>query len=111
MVADGGAYGSRQQMEALQSGAPMQGGGGGSTPTPAPIPLDAPTQNPNEPITAGADAGAGLSAAAAGIQNDQQVSNEQIAPLLASLEMIANLPGSNVETRTLVRNLKARLGQ
>ena len=108
MLASGGPYGSRQDMAAIQSGAPLQGGGG-STPAPAPVPFDAPTQAPNEPITAGADMGAGINAAAAGIRSDREVSNEQLRPFLRSLELLANLPGSNAETRSLVRNLKARL--
>lgn len=108
MIAPGGPYGSRSQMQAIQSGAPLAGGGG-ATPTATPIPLDAPSQNPNEPVTAGADAGAGIDAAAAGIRSDQQITNEQLAPFIRSLEVIANLPGSNPETRSFVRSLKARL--
>lgn len=108
MIAPGNGYGERAAMEAIQSGAPLAGGGG-ATPSPTPIPLDAPTANPGEPITAGADAGPGISASAAGINSDQQVTNEQLRPLLRSLELVANLPGSNAETRTFVRNLKARL--
>lgn len=96
-------------MEAIQSGAAMQGGGGGATPAANLIPLDAPTANPDEPVTAGADLGAGPSAFQAGIMSDTEVSNEQLRPLVRGLELIANLPGSNAETRALVRNLKARL--
>lgn len=107
-VAPGGEYGSRQEMEAIQSGSPMQGGGG--APAPSLTPLSAPTANPGEPVTAGADAGPGMGPQAAGIQSDQQVSNEQLRPLLRSLELVANLPGSNSETRSWVRQLKARLG-
>lgn len=81
----------------------------GSTPAPTPIPLDAPSQNPNEPVTAGADAGAGIDAAAAGIRSDKETTDEQLRPFLRSLETIANLPGSNAETRSFVRTLKARL--
>ena len=110
MLASGGPYGSRQEMQSIQQGAALQGGGGAPTPAAAaPIPFDAPTANPNEPVTAGADAGAGINAQAAGIRDDQQASNEQLRPLLRSLEVIANLPGSNAETRSFVRNLKARL--
>lgn len=106
-IAPGNGYGERKEMLGLQADAPMAGGGGMS---PAMLPpIGAPTARPDEPVTAGADAGAGLGMAAAGIQNDQQVTNEQLRPLLASLELVANLPGSNPETRTFVRNLKARL--
>lgn len=112
MVASGGPYGSRAEMEAIQSGAPLRGGGAGpATAGPTPVPLDAPTANPNEPVTAGADRGPGIGAAAAGIRSDEEVSNEQLRPLLRSLELVANLPGSNAETRSLVRNLKARLSR
>lgn len=112
MVASGGPYGSRAEMEALQSASPLQGGGGAApTPGPTPVPLDAPTQNPNEPVTAGADAGPGIGAFAAGIKSDRDVSDEQLRPLVRSLELIANLPGSNAETRSFVRNLKARLSR
>ena len=112
MVASGGPYGSGAEMESIQQGAPLRGGGAGpATAGPTPVPLDAPTANPNEPVTAGADRGPGIGAAAAGIRSDEEVSNEQLRPLLRSLELVANLPGSNAETRSLVRNLKARLSR
>lgn len=103
MVAPGGPYGSRQEMLGLQSSAPMAGGGA-SLPA-----LDAPTARPGEPVTAGADAGPGIGMSAAGIQTEAQITDEQLRPLLRSLETVANLPGSNPETRSFVRNLKARL--
>jgi hypothetical protein len=106
MVAPGGAYGERSEMQSIQGGAAMQG----TTPAPALTPLGAPTADPSEPITAGADLGPGVGPQADGIQSDQQVTNEQLRPLLRSLELVANLPGSNAETRTFVRQLKARLG-
>lgn len=102
MVAPGGAYGERQQMEQIQGGAPMRGRE--SLPG-----LGDPTSRPSEPVTAGAPVGAGIGPQAAGIPDDQQVTNEQLRPVLRSLELIANLPGSNPETRSFVRNLKARL--
>ena len=46
---------------------------------------------------------------AAGIKTDQQVSDEKLRPLLYGLELLANSPNSNPETRAFVRNLKARL--
>lgn len=106
-VAPGGEYGSRQEMEAIQGAADMQGGGG-STPPPA-IPLGAASQSPEEPLTAGADAGAGLGMQAAGIATDQEATLDQLAPMLRSLEMAANLPSATPETRSYVRALKARL--
>lgn len=107
-VAAGGAYGDRKAMMDMQSGAPMQGGGGGITRDMLPALTD-PTARPDEPVTAGADAGAGISALSAGIQSDKQITDEKLRVLLRSMELLANQPGSNPETRTVVRNLKARL--
>lgn len=104
MLADGGPYGSRKDMAAIQGGAPLAGVTRDMLP-----PLDAPTARPNEPITSGAGEGPGLSPEAAGISSDAQLTDEQLRPLLRSLELMANLPGSNPETRSFVRNLKARL--
>jgi hypothetical protein len=106
MVASGGPYGSRQEMEGIQGGAAMQG----TAPAPRPAPLDAPTANPAEPVTAGAALGPGIGPEAAGIASDRESTNEQLRPLLNSLELIANLPGSTAETRSYIRLLKARLG-
>lgn len=95
-------------MQQLQSGADMRGG----SPTPAAaslIPFDAPTQSPGEPVTAGSPLGAGIGPQAAGIMDDQQATMEQMAPLLRSLELAANMPGATAETRAYVRALKARL--
>lgn len=110
-VAPGGEYGSRKEMEGIQSGAPMQGGGGNPmlNQGPPPVPIGAPG-DASIPITAGADAGPGIGALAAGIRDEAQVSDEQLRPFLRSLEVVANLPGSNVETRQFVRKLRARLG-
>lgn len=99
-----GSYGDSLDMQQLQGGAQMSG------PTPSGIPLDAPTQSPGEPVTAGAPLGPGIGPQAAGIQDDQTASLEQLRPLLRSLELVANLPGSTQETRSFVRTLRARLG-
>lgn len=111
MVAPGGEYGSRKEMEAIQGSAPMQGGGGRTTPPPAPTPLDAPSARPGEPITAGADAGPGHGAQAAGIRTTLEGDLAAMKPVAYSLEMIANMPGSNPSTRAYVRRLKAQLGE
>lgn len=111
-VAGGGEYGERAEMMDLQSGAAMQGGGGGPAPGPSRdqlTPLGAPSGRPDEPVTAGADAGAGIGARAAGILGEKEITDQKLRPLMHSLEVMANLPGSNAETRALVRNLKARL--
>lgn len=110
-VAPGGEYGSRKDMEQIQSGARMQGGGGQLPPPPPVTPLDAPSEMPDVPVTDGADAGPGLDSRAAGIRGEKEISDEQLRPLLYSLELMANLPGSNQETRQFVRALKARLAE
>jgi hypothetical protein len=94
-------------MEAIQGGADMQGGGG--NPAANLIPFGSPTQNPGEPVTAGADLGAGMGPAAAGISSDSTATLEQMAPLLRSLKMVANLPNSTPETVSFVRALEAKL--
>lgn len=109
-VAPGGEYGSRQEMEQLQSGAEMQGGGG-AAPLPQPTPLTAPTERPDEPITAGAALGPGVGPEAAGILSDEQATIEQLRPLLFSMETAANLPGSNPQFRSFVRKFRARAAQ
>lgn len=111
-VAPGGAYGERAEMEGLQSSAPMaQSGSPSAPPAPRPTPLGAPTARPDEPITAGVPVGPGVGPQAAGILDDREMTNEKLRPLLASLNAIANLPGSNPETRTFVRLLRARLSE
>ena len=109
MVASGGAYGDRKEMLDIQGGAPMAGGG--TTPPPSAIPFDAPTNNPGEPVTAGAALGPGIGPEAAGIKDDEQATAEQMRPYLRSLERVANLPGSNAQTRAYVRMLRARLSE
>lgn len=111
MVANGGPYGSRQEMESIQGGAPMQGAPAGPSAADlrALMPLSGPTANPNEPITAGADAGPGLGSVAAGITNDNDATLDQLRPLVHSLEKMANLPTATPQTRAFVRALKARL--
>ena len=106
MVASGGAYGDRKDMLDIQGGAPLAGGGRLTAGLPS---LDAPSARPDEPITAGVPVGPGVGPEAAGIQSDTQITNEQLRPLVRSLELLANLPSSNPETRSFVRSLKARL--
>jgi hypothetical protein len=108
MVANGGPYGSRQEMEGIQSGAPMQGTPAGPSPTDM-IPFDAPTANPSEPVTAGAALGPGMGPEAAGITSDSDATLAQLKPLIRSFEMMANLPSATPETRAWVRALKARV--
>lgn len=110
MVAPGGPYGSRQDMMALQQGAPMQGGG-----TPPPPPLDAPTSRPNEPVTAGADAGAGIGMAAAGIRSTpaatqiDDATRERLIGALPVLMWLASQPKASEQTRQFVRQVRGDL--
>src|SRR5690242_16800121 len=90
MVASGGAYGDRQEMESIQGGAPMAAAPG----TPRPPALTEPTAYPEEPITAGAAMGPGMGPQAAGIKSDYDITNDKLRPLVHSLELIANLPQS-----------------
>lgn len=105
MVASGGAYGDRTEMESIQSGAEMAQAPG----TPRPPGILDPTARPDEPITAGVPVGPGMGPQAAGIKSDFDITNDKLRPLVHSLEIIANLPQSNPETRAYVRALKARL--
>lgn len=105
MVAPGGEYGSRQEMESIQAGADMAQ----APATPRPPAITDPTAYPEESITAGAALGPGMGPQAAGIKSDYDITNDKLRPLVHSLEIIANLPQSNPETRAYVRALKARL--
>lgn len=105
MIASGGAYGDRTEMQNIQSGAEMAQ----ASPLPRPPGLHDPTAYPEEPITAGAEMGPGMGPQAAGIKSDFDITNDKLRPLVHSLEIIANLPQSNPETRAYVRALKARL--
>ena len=112
MLASGGEYGSRQEMQAIQSGAPLQGGGG--APAPAPIPLDAETQYPDEPITAGADEGDGMGMGAAGIGSPgateiDDATRQRLLGHLPTLLWLASQPKASEQTRQFVRQLRADL--
>ena len=117
MVGNDGSYGSRKDMQEIQSGADMtpdQSSPGVPSPMPGPsprqlVPLGAETQNPDEPITAGVPVGAGVGPEAAGIQTDMTSADiEAMRGMIPSLEAMANMPGSNPSTRAYVRFLKAQ---
>lgn len=108
MVANGGPYGSRQDMEGIQSGAPLAGAPAGPSPADM-IPMGAPSQNPEEPVTAGAALGPGIGPEAAGIASDESATLDQLAPLMRSFDAIANMPNATAQTRAWVRALKARM--
>lgn len=107
MVASGGPYGSRQDMEQIQGGAPLAAAAAGPSPADM-IPLGAPTQNPGEPVTAGAALGPGIGPQAAGIQTENDATMDQLKPLTRSLDLIANLPSATPQLRAFVRALKAQ---
>lgn len=112
MLADGGPYGSRKDMQEIQSGAAMQG-----TPqvTPAMLPsLTDPTSRPDEPVTAGADAGPGISAAAAGIASTgateiDDTTRQRLLGALPTLLWLASQPQASEQTRQFVRQLRGDL--
>lgn len=108
MVANGGEYGSRQEMESIQGGAPLAAAPAGPSAADL-IPFNAPTQNPGEPVTAGAALGPGIGPEAAGITSDSDATLDQLRPLVRGLEMMANLPSATPEARAFVRALKARV--
>lgn len=115
MLASGGAYGERQEMQGLQSGAPLQGGGAGpATAGPTPVPLDAPTTRPDEPVTAGADAGAGIGAAAAGITAPavtqiDDTTRQRLLGAMPTLLWLASQPKASEQTRQFVRQVRGDL--
>lgn len=107
------AYGEQQEMQAIQSGAPMvadpgvsQGGPGPVGPSP--VGLDAPTQRPDEPITAGAPFGPGPGPAGGGdpLSDDMRI----IAKYLPSLEAAANDSAAPQSFRNFVRYVRGWSG-
>jgi hypothetical protein len=108
MVANGGEYGARADMEQIQGGAPLAAAPAGPSAADL-IPFGAPTQNPGEPVTAGAALGPGIGPEAAGIASDSDATLDQLKGLIPSLALIANLPSATPETRAFVRALKARV--
>jgi hypothetical protein len=94
-------YGESAEFEAAQQGAPLADEVAGL------IPLGAPSQRPGEPVTAGAAAGPGIGPEAAGLHmTDDAGDYANMKPMIRSLEIMANLPGSNPSTRSFVRKLK-----
>lgn len=98
MEIPGGDWGDRQEMTAIQQGAPLAG-----KPAPRrPTPLFAPTQRPNEPITSGVDVGPGVGSAGlgpAGMPNQAPPA----APLTETLRKMADNPVTSERTAALLR--------
>ena len=111
MVAPGGEYGARQEMESIQGGAPMMGGGG-STPTAAApqidrsslVPFDAPTARPDEPVTAGADSYQEM-----GVSQIDDATRARLTNALPALLWLASQPQASEQTRQFVRQVRGDL--
>jgi hypothetical protein len=119
MIASGGDYGERQEMQQIQSGAPMNGdlGSGGAAAAPAGpdlsqlVPLDADTQRPMEDIMAGMSGGLGAGPSIANMPtplNDEQ--RARLRHFLPVLVVLASRDDADQNTRRLVRQLRAELG-
>lgn len=123
MIASGGGYGDRQEMQSIQAGAPMSGdlGSGGMAAGGAPaapgvdpsqlVPLDADSQRPLEPITAGMSGGLGAGPSVLNqpspLTDDQR---ERLRHFLPVLVILASRDDADQNTRRLVRQLRAELG-
>lgn len=112
-IASGGDYGDRQEMESLQSSAPMratQSSAQAASPAPAPIdtsaltPLDAPTARPDEPLQAGMD----QFGAVPPTQMDE-ATRDRLRSYLPTLLWLASRPEASEQTRQFVRQIRADL--
>ena len=111
-------YGQAQQLQSIQSAAPMSATPGGNVPPPqaaaggAPagpprVPFGAPTQQPNTPVTDGAALGPGAGLEALGFSNPQSDDLQSLVPYLPVFQRMANQPGSSKAARNLVRQVMA----
>ncbi len=108
----GGAYGEGQEMNELQSSAPMsdtQGSpppSGGGAPLPPVTPLGAPTERPDEPVTAGAPVGEGPGLEALGVnQTPSEIQSlKKFLPLLEPVVNRADMPDSLRQLYMFVRD-------
>lgn len=124
MIAPGGDYGDRQQMQQIQSGAPMSGdlgsggmaaGAAGGAPAGPDlsqlVPMDADTQRPAEDIFAGMPGGPGAGPSVLNMPSpltDEQ--RERLRRFLPVLVVLASRDDADQNTRRLVRQLRAELG-
>lgn len=122
MIASGGGYGDRQEMQSIQAGAPMSGdlgsggvaAGGAAAPGIDPsqlVPLNADSQRPMEAITAGMSGGLGPGPSVLNqpspLTDDQR---ERLRRFLPVLVVLASRDDADQNTRRLVRQLRAELG-
>lgn len=123
MIASGGDYGDRQEMQQIQSGAPMNGdlgsggmaaGAGGAPAGPdlsQLVPMDAGSQRPMEDIHAGMSGGLGAGPSALNMPSpltDEQ--RQRLRSFLPVLVILASRDDADQNTRRLVRQLRAELG-
>lgn len=108
MVASGGAYGERAEMESIQSGAPMA-----ASPTPAQaqtphidpsqLPrLDEPTARPYEDVTSGVG-----SVPDYGDTEMSEAVRDRARRALPTLLWLASRPNASEQTRQIVRQFRA----
>ena len=112
-IASGGDYGDRQEMEALQSSAPMrETASGAQAPVEGPqpidpsglIPLDAPSERPDEGIATGLE-----SFRPTGGSDIDESTRERLRNYLPTLLWLASRPQASEQTRQFVRQLRADL--
>lgn len=89
---------------------PPSGGGGGASPRDAIPGLMDDSNRPDEPVTSGVSVGPGIGPVGAGLVEPVTIDKRELAPMIARLDILANLPSSTAETRRWVRELKGRLG-
>lgn len=112
----GGAYGEGQEMNELQSSAPMSDTQGIPAPSGVPpvlagsgvVPMSEPTQNPDEPVTSGIDAGPGVGSEemASGIKETDEIAKvKSYLPLLERHLDNTDVPDSVRSLYRYVRDL------
>ena len=112
----GGAYGEGQEMNELQSSAPMSDTQGIPAPSGVPpvlagsgvVPMSEPTQNPDEPVTSGIDAGPGVGSEemATGIKETDEIAKvKSYLPLLERHLDNTDVPDSVRSLYRYVRDL------
>ena len=112
----GGPYGEGQEMNELQSSAPMSDTQGIPAPSGVPpvlagsgvVPMSEPTQNPDEPVTSGIDAGPGVGSEemASGIKETDEIAKvKSYLPLLERHLDNTDVPDSVRSLYRYVRDL------
>jgi hypothetical protein len=107
-------YGEQAEYQSLQQAAPLAQSQDQiqvpvSAGLPQLVPMDAPSQRPGEPVTAGSNAGPGPDMNALGLPDPRKQDLTSMAPLMASIELMANGPTSGPEFRQFARKLRANM--